>query len=150
MTEREKLPPEFASHAAITPGEQPDDVGEEEEEASAMGEAASDAASHEVHADHLEEEAQPIPVHDEEFEEDPIGEAASDAAAHDVHSEIDVEDRPRGEDVQDGEVIQRLEELFPFTWAAMLAAVCYIAVYFAVDAIPGRTNPLPGPDWFGF
>ena len=150
MTERDKLPPEFAAHAAVTPAEPVDEVGEEEEEASAIGEAASDAASHEVHADHLEEEAEPVPVHDEEFEEDPIGEAASDAAAHDVHSELDAGTRPRGEDVQDGEVVRRLEELLPFTWAAMLVAVCYIGIYYAVERIPGRTNPLPGPDWFGF
>jgi hypothetical protein len=151
MTEREREQPagDAAAHAAVTPGEPVDPVGEEEEEATAIGEAASDAASHEVHADHLVEEAEPVPVHDEEFEEDAIGEAASDAAAHDLHSSLNADRLPRGDEVEDGEIARKLEDLLPLTWFAILAAVCYIGIYYAVDSIPGRTNPLPGPNWFG-
>ncbi len=51
--------------------------------------------------------------------------------------------------IEDGEMIRQIEELFPVAWLAMLAAVCYIAIYFAVDQLPNvGDNPLPGPGWF--
>jgi hypothetical protein len=49
-------------------------------------------------------------------------------------------------EVTDGEWIRMTEEVFPIAWMAMLLAVCYIGVYFAVEALPGR-NLLPGPGW---
>ena len=52
-------------------------------------------------------------------------------------------------DLDDGEIVRQVEELFPVAWLAMLAAVCYIAIYFAIDQLPNvGTNPLPGPGWF--
>jgi hypothetical protein len=51
-------------------------------------------------------------------------------------------------DITDGPWIRTTEEIFPIAWLAMLFAVCYIGVYFAVEALPGR-NLLPGPGWFG-
>lgn len=50
-------------------------------------------------------------------------------------------------EVTDGEWVRMTEEVFPVAWLAMLIAVCYIGVYFAVEALPGR-NLLPGPGWF--
>ena len=50
-------------------------------------------------------------------------------------------------EVTDGEWVRMTEEVFPIAWLAMLFAVCYIGVYFAVEALPGR-NLLPGPGWF--
>ena len=47
----------------------------------------------------------------------------------------------------DGEWLRFAEEFFPVAWLAMLCVVCYIGVYFAVEALPGR-NLLPGPGWF--
>ena len=50
-------------------------------------------------------------------------------------------------EIIDGPWIKMIEEVFPIAWIAMLFAVSYIGVYFAVDRLAGR-NLLPGPGWF--
>lgn len=50
--------------------------------------------------------------------------------------------------VTEGDTVRQLEELFPLVWLAMLLTVCYIALYFAIDQLPNRGNPLPGPNMF--
>jgi hypothetical protein len=147
MTEREWDASDAAAHAATTPADLPEDAESEE---AAVAEAASDAAAHEVDAEDLDEVAEVDPVDDDDGDV-ASAEAASDAAAHEVGSSMQ-DDRavPRGEEVTDGELITRLEALLPLTFGAMLVAVCYIAVYFAVEQLPRRTNPLPGPEWVPF
>ena len=57
-----------------------------------------------------------------------------------------VKDEAPGE-VTDSDFVRLTEEIFPIAWIAMVVAVSYLGIYFAVDNLPGR-NLLPGPGWF--
>jgi hypothetical protein len=68
------------------------------------------------------EPAHPSPYAQDEAVEDLV---EYEGAHHDDHDAI-----------YDGEVIQRLEALFPLLWLAMLTVVSVIGIYNAVDKLP--------------
>ncbi len=135
----------------------------------------SEREHHGHDAEDLAAHAAPSPPEAEEEHLDPllrVAELADDDVAHaadtppGVEAERDADIPPPPDELQmhythqpdpldapdtvtEGDVVRQIEELFPVAWLAMLVAVCYIAIYFAVDQLPNvGTNPLPGPGWF--
>lgn len=130
---------DITAHAAIPPGDDntPDDTPDE---------ALKDRPGEDL----LESEGEALLPPSEEIRRDttrtalPVDETvlASTLDAHDPDA------LPEPMSVEDGDLVRQLEDMFPLVWLAMLLTVCYIAIYFAIEQLPNRANPLPGPDMF--
>jgi hypothetical protein len=124
-------PEAAAGHAALTPpGTEEDPTSPEEAIAGRPEEAL------------LESEGEALLPHPEATHPDD----RTTALPLDEMALVALEDGDEG--VQEGELLRQMEDLFPLVWLAMLMTVCYIALYFAIDQLPNRSNPLPGPDLF--